>query len=270
MMVAQLVRFSNVDPVDRVLCDDHYWLDLSVTPRPRHVRACYPGRWSPHRFERIGKVFLVPPGCELHVRSDGGAQQLSIICRFRPEMVDAVFADSFVWSDRVLEASLNIQSASIRGLLQRLAQEAGYPGAGSERLVELIAAQLVIELSRYFHQISEIPLSGGLAPWRLRLITERLRQVREPPTLEELATLCKLSVRQLTRAFRASRGCSIGDYVASKRINHAKHLLATGASVKDIARDLGFSSSSSFCYAFRRATGVTPREFRQRALRLIE
>jgi AraC family transcriptional regulator len=30
---------------------------------------------------------------------------------------------------------------------------------------------------------------------------------------------------------------------------------------------MGFASPSSFSYAFRRATGVTPRQFRQRVLR---
>src|SRR3546814_9741860 len=34
-------------------------------------------------------------------------------------------------------------------------------------------------------------------------------------------------------------------------------------SVKAVSYSLGFSSPSSFCYAFRRATGVTPREFRR-------
>jgi AraC family transcriptional regulator len=76
-----------------------------------------------------------------------------------------------------------------------------------------------------------------------------------------------LSVRQLTRGFRASRGRSIGDYVAQSRIDHAKRLLATKQSVKAISYSLGFASPSSFSFAFRRATGETPREFRQRAQR---
>jgi AraC family transcriptional regulator len=44
-------------------------------------------------------------------------------------------------------------------------------------------------------------------------------------------------------------------------------LLATDQSVKAIAYSLGFASPSSFSYAFRRASGETPREFRQRVLR---
>jgi AraC family transcriptional regulator len=129
-------------------------------------------------------------------------------------------------------------------------------------LVELIAAQLTIELGRYFLKFDGIPTVGALARWRLQLIDERLQDSQEMPTLSELAALCKLSVRQLTRGFRASQSCSIGEYVASSRIARAKRLLASDASVKSIAYSLGFTSSSAFCFAFRRATGMTPGEFR--------
>ncbi|MBJ7442044.1 MAG: AraC family transcriptional regulator, partial [Sphingopyxis sp.] len=78
-----------------------------------------------------------------------------------------------------------------------------------------------------------------------------------------------MSPRQLTRGFRASRGHSIGDHIAQTRIDMAKRHLATSESVKEIAFALGFASPSSFAFAFRRATGSTPRQFRQRQLRPV-
>jgi AraC family transcriptional regulator len=146
----------------------------------------------------------------------------------------------------------------------RLAAEMRRPGFASEALVELITGQMAIELGRYYETITERPVAGGLSPWRLRLIDERLAEMHDTPTLSELATLCNLSVRQLTRGFRASHGCSIGDHIARTRIESAKRLLDTEESVKAIAYSMGFSSPSSFSYAFRRATGATPRQFRQR------
>ena len=96
------------------------------------------------------------------------------------------------------------------------------------------------------------------------MIDERLSEVARPPTLAELASACGLSVRQLTRGFRASRGCSIGDHIEQCRIANAKRFLAADESVKGIAFSMGFASSSAFSQAFRRATGETPRQFRQR------
>ena len=173
-------------------------------------------------------------------------------------------------SDRRLEASLDISSAQIRSLILRLGEEARHPGFASQMLAELIAGQMAIELFRYCAAITDGPATGGLAPWRLRIIDERLAELRAAPTLAELAGLCDLSVRQLTRGFRASRGCSIGEYVAQSQIDHAKRLLATDESIKSIAYSLGFASPSNFSCAFRRATGQTPREFRQSELRTLQ
>jgi len=268
-MTAQVVRFDMTEPADNILRDESsYWLDLSLTPRPENARACYSKHWNPHRFERLGKLFLVPPGETLHARSDRGSSQTSVICHLSPESLCKWLDHEIEWSDRGLEATLNIQNDNVRGLLVRLAQEARYPGIASAVMLELIASQLAIELGRYFVSVNDIPVSGGLAPWRLRLIDEALREMRVTPSLAELAELCKLSVRQLTRGFRTSRGCSIGDYLANHRISQAKALITSGQSVKSVAYALGFSSPSSFCFAFRRATGVTPREFLRRSARL--
>jgi AraC family transcriptional regulator len=264
---AQLARFTIAEPGDDILCAEHaYWLDLCLTPRPPNARACYRDRWAAGHFERIGEIFLVPPGEVMRAKSDGGDPQSSILCHLGKEPIQAWFGGDLKWTDRRLKAGLDIEDANIRGLLKRLAHELRHPGFASEVLVELIAAQLAIELGRYCADITESPATGGLAAWRLRLIDERLNEVRQPPTLAELAQLCKLSVRQLTRGFRRSRGCSIGEHVAQSRLKNAQRLLATGQSVKAIAYSLGFASPSSFSYAFRRAVGETPRQFRQREL----
>ena len=266
---AQIVRFNMPMPTDRVMHqEDCYWLDLCLTPRPMNARAGYSDRWGPHRFERLGDIFLVPPRQAMHVKTDGGAPQASVVCKLRSNSVAEWLGAELDWTDRRLEAGLDISSNTIKALLYRLAEEARRPGFGGELLVELIAGQLAIEVARYCEAVTDAPISGGLASWRLRLIDERLMEMREPPTLSELADLCNLSVRQLTRGFRTSRGCSIGDYVVQSRINKAKRLLGGEESVKAIAFAVGFSSASSFSYAFRRATGTTPRQYRQRMHRV--
>jgi AraC family transcriptional regulator len=264
----QLVHFTFVEPVSGAMREDQeYRLDLCLSPRPRNARACYTDRWAPHHFERLGSVWLLPPGETLQACSDGGRRQRSLVCHLRSEQMRTWLQRDLEWTDRRLKAILDIPDAHIRSMLLRLAEEVRHPGFASEVLVELICAQIAIELGRYCAAVNEGPVTGGLAPWRLRLIDERLREVQAAPTLGELAELCKLSVRQLTRGFRTSRGCSIGDHVARSRLDHAKRLLASEQSVKAIAYSLGFSSPSSFSYAFRKTLGETPRQFRQRVAR---
>jgi AraC family transcriptional regulator len=252
-------------PADSVVHERQaYWLDMCLTPRPRNARACYRDHWSPNRFERIGEIFLLPIGETVQARSDGGDPQTSVLCHLHPEPVRQWFDGDLEWTDRRLEATLDISETNIRSLLLRLATELRHPGFAHEALVELIAAQLAVELSRYCTNVNERAIAGGLAPWRLRVIDERLNDADKVPALAELAMLCGISVRQLTRAFRISRGRSIGAHIANARIERARSLLAAGDSVKATAYTLGFTSPSSFCFAFRRATGETPAMFRQR------
>ena len=269
LATTQLVRFDIQGPADHTFLDeDAYWLDLSITPRPENSRARYRDHWGPHRFERVGPVFMLPRGEALQFKSDGGRQS-SIICHLRPEPISQWLERDLEWTDRRLQASLDISNANVRTLMRRLGNELRYPGFAGEVMAELIAAQIAIELGRYCAAIDDAPATGGLASWRLRVIDERLAEIREAPTLSELASLCNMSVRQLTRGFRASRGCSIGDYITQSRIDAAKRLLASEESIKSIARSMGFASPSSFSYAFRRGAGVTPRQFRTRVLRSV-
>jgi AraC family transcriptional regulator len=260
----QLAHFHMPEPVDVVFQNqDEYWLDMCLTPRPPNTRAAFRNGSNPGMLDRIGNVFLAPPGEHIHTRNDGG-DQVSIVCHLRPEQINQWFDGAFEWTARRLDAMLDIPNAAIRGLLLRLAEEARQPGFASEALVELIVAQIAIELARHCSSVADGPTTGGLAPWRLRIIDRRLTELGDAPTLGELAGLCNLSVRQLTRGFRESCGISIGEHIIRSRIDCAKRLLATDESIKAIAYSMGFATPSSFCTAFRRETGQAPSQFRAR------
>jgi AraC family transcriptional regulator len=266
--VAQLVGFHMEGPSDRIFCEDHYWLDLSLTPRLQNTRARYLERWRPHRYERVGLMMMVPAGHAVQFKTDGGSVS-SIICRLQPALMLRWFGHEVRWTDRVLTAGLGIFNPQLRFLCLRLAEEVRRPGLASEALIELIASQIVIELARHCAAVEEPrATAGGLAAWRLRRIDERTADPGRPPALSELAELCRMSVRQLTRGFRESRGCSIGDWLERNRADHAKRLLRSDTSVEEAARILGYSSASNFSQAFRRSTGMSPRQFRQSLLDL--
>jgi AraC family transcriptional regulator len=243
---------------------DVYWVDGCLTPRRPNARARYVSEWGPHRFGGMGSIIALPPRRLLHLQNRGGRHE-SLICALNAEAVDRWAAPDFVWTDRRLEACLDIASGSIRGLLLRLAHELRNPGLASRQMCEALVYQLSIELARYLGGVGEPVEKGGLADWRLRAIDRRISEPGPPPSLEELAGLCHVSVRQLTRGFRASRGCSVGDYLAQTRMDMAKRRLASEASIKTVAMEMGFGSPSSFTSVFRRSTGMTPGEFRQRA-----
>ncbi|MFA7586691.1 MAG: helix-turn-helix transcriptional regulator [Novosphingobium sp.] len=269
LMSAQIVRFDIPAPTEAAILDpEFYQINMCLTPRPLNARASYRQRWGPHRFDRLGDIFLLPPGEEIYIKG-GSGKQASLLCQIRPEAISAIIGSDLHWTDQKLAATIDISSARIRALLFRITAEVRYPALAAERMLEFLGGALAIELARFCQEVDERPITGGLAGWRLRLIDERLSDTPQAPSLAELATLCNLSVRQLTRGFKVSRHCSIGDYIEQRRMENAKRMLMAGESVKTIAFAMGFSSPSSFTFAFRRAVGISPSQFRQRRTRVI-
>lgn len=259
---ALLARYTHDGPSDVVTRrGDVHWLDLGLTPRIANARARYVDDWGPDRYERLGAVFCVPAGHAVQFCTDGG-EMASISCELRTDQLGAWLDAEIAWGEDQLARSLAISNGHIRDLMLRLARELRRPGLAGQALTELIVAQVTLELAR--HTATEPPRAraGALAAWRLEAIDARLAEGRAAPSLSELAELCGLSVRQLARGFRAARGESLGRHIERARLGHAKRRLRGDESVKAIAEALGFSSAANFAYAFRRASGLTPGQYR--------
>jgi AraC-like DNA-binding protein len=91
---------------------------------------------------------------------------------------------------------------------------------------------------------------------------ETLRELRSPPSVAEIAERLGMSPSSLSHRFRAETGETVMARVRWLRIREARRLLAEpGATLKDAARRLGFSSAFHLSAQFRRLTGVTPSEY---------
>lgn len=264
--VMSITRDQWPSPIDRTNRPLTHHLQLSLLPHWESGAGCFTDHWGPSRFEPIGRTFLTPSGQNLRVRSECREQQ-AIVYRFNDQILERWFEDGIDWTNGRLEGSLDIGDGEIRQQLIRMGAELRSPGFASDTVLELLAAHTVVNLVRYLRGIDRCEASGGLSPWRLRRIDEYLAEHPAKVSLCDLAGVCDLSVRQLTRAFRTSKGRSIGDYIASQRIERAKALLLSGRVVKSVAQELGFSSPSNFSAAFLRATGERPRTYRQSAAR---
>lgn len=263
---ASLTHWNWAQPVDFIVAPTpkHYWLELQLLAGSDNGYACFLDRWSRNRYEPLGRSFLLPPSQAVHFKCSA-RRSVSVACVFQPEAIQRWFDGDMEWTDSRLKQTLNVENPTLHNLLFRLSEELRAPNLASETLIELISAEIVIESARYYLGNEERQNPGSLAAWRMKLIDECLSQPGAKPSLSELADLCNLSPRQLTRAFRVSKGCSIGLYIVQHRINEAKRLLRTEQKMKSIAHALGYKSPSHFCSAFQRATGEKPSRYRRRA-----
>ena len=84
-------------------------------------------------------------------------------------------------------------------------------------------------------------------------------------TLEELATRVGCSMSKLLAVFKQHTGMPPHAFLVSCRIARAKELLAVdGKTVAAVAAEVGFATPQHFANHFKLATGLTPREWRER------
>lgn len=81
-------------------------------------------------------------------------------------------------------------------------------------------------------------------------------------SLDELAAVAGVSRSHLSRAFRHVVGLPPHTYQNQLRVQRAKSLLASGATLSDAASEAGFADQSHLTRVFREFTGATPGQYK--------
>lgn len=85
---------------------------------------------------------------------------------------------------------------------------------------------------------------------------------------EDIAKAVGLSPYHLSRLFKTHTGLTMGEYLIRERVEAAKQLLAaTDRPIPQIASLLRFCDQSYFTMVFRKQTGQTPGEYRNKNIR---
>jgi AraC family transcriptional regulator len=136
----------------------------------------------------------------------------------------------------------------------------------NDQFVHRITTALNIHFARVYGGMHFTPplVSGGLAPWQLRLARNKINASLEELSLKQIARECRLSASHFVRAFTRSTGISPHRWLMQRRVDVAKDLmLSTDTSLVEISLKCGFSDQSHFTKVFAEATGKTPGRWRQ-------
>jgi AraC family transcriptional regulator len=171
--------------------------------------------------------------------------------------------------DRSIRDEGGVQDEVINQIGRSVLSEMMSPTAAGRMLVEtsslLLAARLV------HSHLDSGPLRLPIES-RHRLDDRRLKRVldyvedhlSDDIAVADLANVACLSIFHFTRAFSSAIGVPPHRYISQRRLERAKAIIAAGdTSIVEAAFVCRFSSQSSFTRAFRRATGMTPAEYRR-------
>ncbi|MXO52272.1 helix-turn-helix domain-containing protein [Erythrobacter gaetbuli] len=128
------------------------------------------------------------------------------------------------------------------------------PGAYEDALYDLSEA-----MNQETGKVTAARIANRTAVMRAREFLDTA--VVDGVQLEELEQVSGCDRWQLSRDFRALLGTSPYRYLQYRRIDLAKRLLREGATLADAAHGAGFADQSHFGRTFRKAVGLTPKEW---------
>jgi len=204
---------------------------------PRSMRYLPPGFTHSNHFSRAARCLVI-------------------------EIAPAVLA-RVSQSTKALERAGEIQGPVSGWLAERLYDEFQRPMAAGGLALEGMLLELTAEAARRVGQGAAKITPEWLKNARRHLESNCLRAV----SLAEMARVSGMHRVHVSREFRKHFGTTIGEFLRSLRVQHARRLLSsTTQTLTDIALDCGFADQSHFSATFRRFTGLTPAVFRQMAL----
>ena len=183
---------------------------------------------------------------------------------------------SFGSDDAAVLVSLLPDLVVVRGerrlttLVELLSQEARASRPGRDAVLAHLLEVLLIEAFRATASLPAAPgLLRGLADARLAVALRGMHgDPTRPWTVGELAAEAALSRSTFFDRFRREVGVPPMEYLLGWRMAIAKSLLCgDGVSVGEVARRVGYSSSSTFSVAFTRQAGASPATYARQHLR---
>ncbi|MEZ5275638.1 MAG: AraC family transcriptional regulator [Opitutaceae bacterium] len=151
------------------------------------------------------------------------------------------------------------QRGLIRENLRRMLREQEGGGLGSGALIHAGLLQLIVQMQRLaVRGEAGLRKEGPDLDGVIQYIEENFDK---PLQLEDLAELCGLSTRRMTTLFKERTGRTVVGYLTEKRIQFAMARLRQTGRILYAAYEAGFTDLAYFYRVFKKATGITPRQF---------
>jgi AraC family transcriptional regulator len=241
---------------------EHQYRAAYERGRHTHERACFHFLFSGGYFEYLGgttqecKTFSLcfqPQGYEHSYR---GFPEPSN--SFTIELGDSWVAKLRDYSVKLNQPG-NFCGGSVSWLMAKLYREFHLMESASALVIEALTMELAVEASRCAQKRAD----DSSQPW-LRQARELMNEsFAEPLSLQHIAQAVGVHPVHLARVFRQHYQSTVGEYLRQLRVEFAGQQMAHSRStLAEIALAAGFSDQSQFNKTFKRATGLTPAQFR--------
>ena len=220
-----------------------------------------------HRPPPLESVLVMPAGIPIHWRWRGSKSSIHVY--LEPDLVERVAVETFGLDPArgVLPPLDAVKIPKVAAVVRSIDDELTAGGSGGSLAAESLANVLAVHLIRYLAAPGRAVhrRDGTLPRTRLRVVLEYIEEhLDAAPTLAEMARVTGLNPYHFARQFKAATGLAPHQYVITRRIERAKHLLLgrSDLSLAEVATRAGFYDQSQFSHHFKRLIGVTPSQFK--------
>ncbi len=219
---------------------------------------------EPHELHRKEEGLVAPKAEMLAAFLDAG----------KPEKFDEIFEEL---SLAMLHANSSVNRKieiyySIALILYAHINRAGLCGEFSDycKLMRLDEHSSMQEAVRYLRQVTDqlfkvkSPENKENAATVIDKICQYINEhLNEDLSLVRLAEINYFNPSYLSRFFKLECGVNLSEYIDNCRVRRAKELLKEDElKVREVAVEVGYEAAHSFTRFFKKATGMTPQEYR--------
>lgn len=252
------------------------WLSVDEVPDLVHLKTgeCFllpKGR----PFCLVGRqdnILAAHPGaeavqCGTIATYSGGGQCLLVGAHYAFSTIQAVMLlDLLPPIVHLQNASDNI---SLCWTLQRMTEELHHPQLGGVVVAHSLARMMLVQALRVHINDSERNNLGGLSALSDGQMMTAITSMQNEPaldwTVEKLANRVGMSRAAFALKFKETVRRSPIEYLTRWRMLLAEdRMSSSNDSIAEIAQSLGYESASAFAKVFRKVTGSSPRQYRQR------
>lgn len=237
----------------------------------------------------VDDELLIADGlCELLARSFSG--RLNVLCRYsaaaalqvaQEQPVDILLTDINMPNVTGLELHRSMQALHpsclviyltgysdfeyARTALDQHAYAYILKGEGDDVVISIVE-QALSQLSGPEPEIGSDSETEDDGKDRIRFLQDYIRNhLNEDLSLNRLAEFSHLHPVYLSRVFKEITGITVGDFINRTRLEKVESLLKTSRlTVLEISRKLGFATDNYFCRWFRKQTGMSPHQYREK------
>jgi len=137
-----------------------------------------------------------------------------------------------------------------------------------ELMIRFSIIKILILISRNFNFINEKEDSFNLSTGNFTAINNTIQYIdhhfTEEISIAQLSSSCNMTQNGYSIYFKRMNGITPCNYIISKRINRAVHLLKNSdMGIFEIALESGYHNTANFNKAFRKLIGMTPSDYKK-------